>query len=224
MCAWHLTPLTHIADASQRAGAYDLVLPCRILEQKLAEAKSKKDTLKARAKSAAASRQINDMIQGLNTSNALTAFEKMEEKVMALEAESEATLQVLMFVGTHNSLSTRRLQHLYHQLKDTGYCRDTYTINRVTTEVSRSQAVCPTMSNLHHLCLPQLAAPDNMEQKFQALEGGDVEDELSKMKRGMLSGPRSEAQLPEGRPYEKVLQPRDAIDEELEVLRRKARD
>ena len=66
----------------------------RMLEQKLTEAKSKKDTLKARAKSAAASRQINDMIQGLNTSNALTAFEKMEEKVMALEAESEATLQV----------------------------------------------------------------------------------------------------------------------------------
>jgi phage shock protein A len=63
-----------------------------------------------------------------------------------------------------------------------------------------------------------------MEQKFQALEGGDVEDELSQMKRGMLSGSRSKAQLPEGRPYDKVLQPRDAIDEELEVLRRKARE
>jgi PspA/IM30 family len=66
----------------------------RMLEQKLAEAKSKKDTLKARAKSAAASKQITEMIQGLNTSNALTAFEKMEEKVMSLEAESESTLQV----------------------------------------------------------------------------------------------------------------------------------
>lgn len=65
-----------------------------MLEQKLAEAKSKKDTLKARAKSAAASKQITEMIQGLNTSNALTAFDKMEEKVMALEAESESTLQV----------------------------------------------------------------------------------------------------------------------------------
>lgn len=65
-----------------------------MLEQKLAEAKSKKDTLKARAKSAAASKQITEMIQGLNTSNALTAFEKMEEKVMSLEAESESTLQV----------------------------------------------------------------------------------------------------------------------------------
>ena len=64
-----------------------------MLEQKLTEAKSKKDTLKARAKSAEASRQITEMIQGLNTSNSVTAFERMEEKVIALEAESEATLQ-----------------------------------------------------------------------------------------------------------------------------------
>ncbi len=34
------------------------------------------------------------MLQGLNTSNAVTAFERMEEKVMALEAEAESTLEV----------------------------------------------------------------------------------------------------------------------------------
>lgn len=66
----------------------------RTLEAKLVEAKSKKDTLKARAKSAATSKQISDMLQGLNSSNAVTAFERMEEKVMALEGEAEATLQV----------------------------------------------------------------------------------------------------------------------------------
>lgn len=58
------------------------------------EAKSKKDTLKARAKTAQTSRQIADMVQGLNSSNAVTAFERMEEKVMSLEAEAESTLQV----------------------------------------------------------------------------------------------------------------------------------
>ena len=66
----------------------------RMLENKLTEAKSKKDTLKARAKSAQTTRQINDMIQGLNTSNAMVAFDRMEEKVMALESEAEATLEV----------------------------------------------------------------------------------------------------------------------------------
>lgn len=72
-----------------------------MLDQKLSEAKSKKDTLKARAKSAQTSKQIQEMVQGLNTSNAMAAFDRMEEKVMALEAESEATLQV-----THLTLTS----------------------------------------------------------------------------------------------------------------------
>ncbi len=63
------------------------------------EAKSKKDTLKARAKSAATSKQISDMLQGLNSSNAVTAFERMEEKVVALESEAEVTLQARAPVG-----------------------------------------------------------------------------------------------------------------------------
>ena len=66
----------------------------RMLENKLTEAKSKKDTLKARAKSANSSKQINEMLQGLNTSSATAAFDRMEEKVMALEGESEAAMQV----------------------------------------------------------------------------------------------------------------------------------
>ena len=66
----------------------------RMLENKLSEAKSKKDTLKARAKSASTSKQINEMLQGLNTSSASSAFDRMEEKVMALEGESEAAMQV----------------------------------------------------------------------------------------------------------------------------------
>jgi phage shock protein A len=62
----------------------------RVLETKLAEAKMKKDTLKARAQSAKSARAINDMVAGLNTSSALGAFEKMEDKVLSMEAEAEA--------------------------------------------------------------------------------------------------------------------------------------
>ncbi|CAL5221158.1 g3297 [Coccomyxa viridis] len=142
----------------QRKAVDQLISNTKMLESKLVEAKSKKDTLKARAKTAQTSRQIADMVQGLNTSNAVTAFERMEEKVMSLEAEAESTLQ--------------------------------------------------------------LGTSDNLESKFQALEGGDVEDELAQLKRGTLGSGRSRApqQLPEGRPI------RDAIDFELEELRRKARE
>ena len=55
----------------------------RVLEGKLAEAKSKKDTLKARSASAKTSKQIQEMIGNLDTSSSVAAFDKMEEKVVA---------------------------------------------------------------------------------------------------------------------------------------------
>lgn len=52
---------------------------CSVLEGKLAEARSKKDTLKARAASAKTSKQVQEMMGSLNTSNAVVAFSKMEK-------------------------------------------------------------------------------------------------------------------------------------------------
>ncbi|MGK7908649.1 MAG: PspA/IM30 family protein [Synechococcus sp.] len=60
------------------------------LESKMAEAKTKKDMLIARARSAKASQQINEVMGRVDTTSAFAAFERMEEKVDALEAESAA--------------------------------------------------------------------------------------------------------------------------------------
>lgn len=62
----------------------------RTLEAKLSEARTKKDMYIARARSAQASQRINEMIGQTVTDNAIAAFERMEEKVNALEAQSEA--------------------------------------------------------------------------------------------------------------------------------------
>lgn len=74
---------------------------CSVLEGKLAEARSKKDTLKARAASAKTSKQVQEMMGSLNTSNAVVAFDKMEEKVR------RAWACVCVFVGGVGG--TRRL-------------------------------------------------------------------------------------------------------------------
>ncbi|KAI5054320.1 hypothetical protein GOP47_0030787, partial [Adiantum capillus-veneris] len=66
----------------------------QLLESKIQEAKSKKDTLKARAQSAKTSQKVNEMLETIKTSSALAAFEKMEEKVNALEAEADALNQL----------------------------------------------------------------------------------------------------------------------------------
>ncbi|KAK9288557.1 hypothetical protein L1049_017016 [Liquidambar formosana] len=72
----------------------NLVSNTRLLESKIQEAKSKKDTLKARAQSAKTASKVNEMLGSVNTSSALGAFEKMEEKVLAMESQAEALGQL----------------------------------------------------------------------------------------------------------------------------------
>ncbi|HEY9621202.1 MAG TPA: PspA/IM30 family protein [Crinalium sp.] len=64
------------------------------LESKLAEAKTKKDMYIARARSAKASEKINEMMNQVGTSGAMAAFERMEEKVLQLEARSQAIAEL----------------------------------------------------------------------------------------------------------------------------------
>ncbi|KAJ8755304.1 hypothetical protein K2173_019102 [Erythroxylum novogranatense] len=83
------------AQLEQQKGVVDnLVSNTRLLESKIQEARSKKDTLKARAQSAKTATKVSEMLGNVNTSNALSAFEKMEEKVMAMESQAEALGQL----------------------------------------------------------------------------------------------------------------------------------
>ncbi|XP_076932699.1 membrane-associated protein VIPP1, chloroplastic [Bidens hawaiensis] len=83
------------AQLEQQKGVVDnLVNNTRLLESKIQEAKSKKDTLKARAQSAKTATKVSEMLGNVNTSSALSAFEKMEEKVMTMESQAEALNQL----------------------------------------------------------------------------------------------------------------------------------
>ncbi|GAB4553468.1 MAG: PspA/IM30 family protein [Pleurocapsa sp.] len=64
------------------------------LESKISEAKTKKDMLRARANAAKAQKQLQETIGGIDTSSAMGAFERMEDKVMQLEAESETMTEL----------------------------------------------------------------------------------------------------------------------------------
>jgi phage shock protein A len=64
------------------------------LESKISEARTKKDMYIARARSAQATQRLNEMIGGVNTTSSLGAFERMEEKVLQLEAQSEAIAEL----------------------------------------------------------------------------------------------------------------------------------
>lgn len=66
------------------------------LESKISEAKTKKDLYIARARSAKATQQINEMLGNVGTGSAMAAFERMEEKVLQMEAQSEAIAELGM--------------------------------------------------------------------------------------------------------------------------------
>lgn len=66
----------------------------RALEAKISEAKTKKDMYIARARSAEASQRIQDMIGQTNTGGALSAFERMEARVMEMEAQADAITEL----------------------------------------------------------------------------------------------------------------------------------
>ncbi|MGB3403283.1 MAG: PspA/IM30 family protein [Microcoleaceae cyanobacterium] len=61
-----------------------------IFESKVTEAKAKKHILKARIQAFKANQQLQGMIGGINPSGATSAFERMEEKVLQMEAKSQA--------------------------------------------------------------------------------------------------------------------------------------
>ncbi len=60
------------------------------LEFKISEAKTKKDMYIARARSAEASVRLQEMLGETGNTSSLSAFEKMEEKLLELEAKQEA--------------------------------------------------------------------------------------------------------------------------------------
>ncbi len=64
------------------------------LEGKIAEAKTKKDMLKARAQAAKAQQQLQSAVGNIGTDSAMSAFERMEEKVEALEATGQAAAEL----------------------------------------------------------------------------------------------------------------------------------
>ena len=86
------------ANLDQQGGQVDTLKRSLIaLESKISEAKTKKDMLKARVSAAKAQEQLQSTVGRLGTSSAMSAFERMEEKVLMQEARAQSAQEL---VGT----------------------------------------------------------------------------------------------------------------------------
>jgi phage shock protein A len=77
------------------------------LESKISEAKTKKEMLKARITTAKAQEQLQGMVSGMNSSSAMAAFERMEEKVLIQEARAQSA----------GELASTDLEHQFARLE-----------------------------------------------------------------------------------------------------------
>jgi hypothetical protein len=225
---------------SQAKALDQLIGNTRVLEGKLAEAKSKKDTLKARAASAKTSKQIQEMMGSLNTSNASVAFDKLEEKARRPRGGGAGGVGgaglwrclaafVRMPCWGCGRAAWQHSVRVLHPGRPASSCCSRGPVALLSTSL-------PTHPQPPHFPTPapapqviameaqseavgMLVAGDGVEAKFAALEGGAVDDELAALKSGLLTGSKQPvAALPQGKPV------MDAIDEELDALRKKARE
>merc|ERR1719148_367394 len=79
---------------SQTASIDKLYEGMQVLESKILESKAKKEQMVARARTAQSTQKVNDMLGGVTGKTSMDAFNRMEEKVEALEAAAEVSAEM----------------------------------------------------------------------------------------------------------------------------------
>lgn len=76
----------------------------KLLEGRINESKAKKDQMVARARTAASTKKVNDMLSGVTGKESTDAFSRMEEKVEMMEASAEVSQESAALEGSGGSL------------------------------------------------------------------------------------------------------------------------
>jgi phage shock protein A len=103
---------------AQKAAVEKLKDALRLLNNKIEEAKRKKNLLIARKKRAEAQQQIANTMQGLGDTSAFETFDRMAERIQLMEAEAEAGAELA------GELSGDTLESKFLQLEAAGNSED----------------------------------------------------------------------------------------------------
>lgn len=103
---------------AQKAAVEKLKDALRLLNNKIEEAKRKKNLLIARKKRAEAQQQIANTMQGLGDTSAFDTFDRMAERIQLMEAEAEAGAELA------GELSGDTLESKFLQLESSGNNED----------------------------------------------------------------------------------------------------
>ena len=130
------------------------------LEGKISEAKTKKNMLQARAKAAKANAELQKTLGGIDTSGAMGAFERMENKVLDMEATGQAAGELAGF----------GVEQQFAQLE-------------ANSDVEDELALLKASMNPQQEALPGTAAPVDSGTTTSSPEDAAVDDELEALRK-----------------------------------------
>lgn len=99
--------------SKQKAQVEQIKLALRVLNNKIEEAKRKKQVLIARARQAEARKKIQETMAGLQNASAFDTFQRMEDKILQKEGEADAAAELA------EEYSGDTLAHKFNTLEQT---------------------------------------------------------------------------------------------------------
>ncbi len=166
----------------QSASVEQLKKALRLLNDKIEEAKRKKNVLIARKKRAEAQKAIQDTMSGLRDQSAFETFDRMAAKVDQIEAEAEAGAELA------EEYSGDTLAHKFKQLEGThGADEDLTALKRKMGLLPPEEAKAPA-EPVQARVEAGAAAKSDQEELAAALEELEAERELGERKKAERQG------------------------------------
>jgi len=119
---------------AQKAAVEKLKDALRLLNNKIEEAKRKKNILIARKKRAEAQQQIANTMQGLGDTSAFDTFDRMAERIQLMEAEAEAGAELA------GELSGDTLESKFLQLEQGGAASEDDALSELKAKMGMLEA------------------------------------------------------------------------------------
>jgi len=149
----------------QNASIDKLYEGMQVLESKIMESRAKKEQMVARARTAASTQKVNDMLGGVTGKTSMDAFNRMEEKVEALEAAAEVSAEM----GSMGGMALP------------GYSEG--SIEKQFKLMESGSAVDDELSQMKKLLGGSADAEDTGSSSSSAGDSKSMDDELEKLKR-----------------------------------------
>lgn len=153
----------------QSAAVKQLKMALKALNQKIEEAKRKKNVLLARKRRAEAMKSIQETMSGLTTTSHFETFDRMAGKIEQMEAEAEASAEVA------ESYTGDTLKARFSELEQTaGADEDLLELKRKMGLVAPAEA--PAVAT-------RVAEPEEAEEEMSAEDLAELDEALEALKK-----------------------------------------